>query len=120
MICTSIQHKTYPQILDILNAPEVEMAEIRLDLCELSDEEIEDLFGCSDTPLVATCRFGALPWEEVERRLSLAVSAGARFADLEIEAPASVSKRFQKLCRINGTEIIRSFHDFDSTPDFFL
>lgn len=117
MICTSIQHKTYPQILDILNAPEVEMAEIRLDLCELSDEEIEDLFGCSDTPLVATCRFGALPWEEVERRLSLAVSAGARFADLEIEAPASVSKRFQKLCRINGTEIIRSFHDFDSTPD---
>lgn len=117
MICTSIQHKTYPQILDILNAPEVEMAEIRLDLCELSDEGIEDLFGCSDTPLVATCRFGALPWEEVERRLSLAVSAGARFADLEIEAPASVSKRFQKLCRINGTEIIRSFHDFDSTPD---
>lgn len=117
MICTSIQHKTYTQILDALNAPEVEMAEIRLDLCELSDEEIEDLFGCSDTPLVATCRFGALPWEEVERRLSLAVGAGARFADLEIEAPASVSKRFQKLCRINGTEIIRSFHDFASTPD---
>lgn len=117
MICTSIQHKTYTQILDALNAPEVEMAEIRLDLCELSDEEIEDLFGCSDTPLVATCRFGALTWEEVERRLSLAVGAGARFADLEIEAPASVSKRFQKLCRINGTEIIRSFHDFASTPD---
>lgn len=117
MICTSIQHKTYTRILDALNAPEVEMAEIRLDLCELSDEEIEDLFGCSDTPLVATCRFGTLPWEEVERRLSLAVGAGARFADLEIEAPASVSKRFQKLCRINGTEIIRSFHDFASTPD---
>lgn len=117
MICTSIQHKTYTRILDALNAPEVEMAEIRLDLCELSDEEIEDLFGCSDTPLVATCRFGALTWEEVERRLSLAVGAGARFADLEIEAPASVSKRFQKLCRINGTEIIRSFHDFASTPD---
>lgn len=116
MICTSIQHKTYTQILDALNAPEVEMAEIRLDLCKLSDEEIEDLFGCSDTPLVATCRHGLVSWEEVERRLSVAISAGARFADLEIEAPASLSKRFQKLCRVNGTEIIRSFHDSDGTP----
>ena len=40
MICTSIQNKGYEEILDILSSPETEMAEIRLDLCPLSDEEI--------------------------------------------------------------------------------
>lgn len=117
MICTSIQHKNFSQIIEVLELPEVEMAEIRLDLCDLSDSETEELFSGSDTPLVATCRASELGWEEAERRLSIAVQSGARFADLEIEAPASVSKRFQKLCLQHGTEIIRSFHDFNGTPD---
>lgn len=118
MICTSIQNKTYGQILDILSSPEVEMAEIRLDGCSLSDEEIEDVFGNSDTPLIATCRTtDALDEGEAERRLAIAIEAGARFADLEIEASARISKSIQSLCRDNGTELIRSYHDFDGTPD---
>ena len=48
MICTTIQHKTYQEILSILDDPFVEMAEIRLDLCELGEEEIKDLFGSSE------------------------------------------------------------------------
>ena len=118
MICTSLQNKTYGQILEILEDPTVEMAEIRLDLCPLSDEEIEELFSESDTPLIATCRADACASpEEAARRLRLAIEAGARFADLEIEAPAQVSKDFQHLCRKNGTEIIRSYHNFEETPD---
>ena len=115
MICTSIQHKTYEEILALL--PQLEMAEIRLDLCQLSDGEIEELFGQTDIPLVATCRTTGQEWEASERRLSIAVSAGARFADLEIEAPSGFSRRFQKLCRESGTELIRSYHDFTGTPD---
>ncbi len=115
MICTSIQHKTYEEILDIL--PQLEMAEIRLDLCQLSDSEIEELFGQTDIPLIATCRTMDSDWEASERRLSVAVKAGARFADLEIEAPSDFSRRFQKLCRECGTELIRSYHDFVGTPD---
>ena len=61
MICTSIQHKTYEEILALL--PQLEMAEIRLDLCPLSDEEIEELFGQTDIPLVATCRTTGQEWE---------------------------------------------------------
>ncbi|MCR5352408.1 MAG: type I 3-dehydroquinate dehydratase [Bacteroidales bacterium] len=118
MICTSLQNKTYAQILEILEDPTVEMAEIRLDLCPLSDEEIEELFSESDTPLIATCRLDAYPSpEDATHRLYLAIASGARFADLEIEAPAQVSKDFQHLCRKNGTEIIRSYHNFDETPD---
>ena len=118
MICTSLQNKTYEEILSILEDPAVEMAEIRLDRCPLTDEEIEALFADSDTPLIATCRIAESPSpEEAERRLRLAIEAGARFADLEIEAPAQTSKNFQHLCRKRGTEIIRSYHNFEETPD---
>lgn len=117
MICTSLQNKDFDEIVAILERPEVEMAEIRLDRCTLTDEQTVELFSNSDTPLVATCRAAEVGEAEAMRRLELAISSGARFADLEIEAPASVSKRFQKLCRTNGTEIIRSFHDLNGTPD---
>lgn len=117
MICTSIQKKTYEEIIGILDRGEVEMAEIRLDRCKLSDSEIEDLFGNSDTPLIATCRISEVGLQEAERRLKLAISSGARFADLEIEAPAQMSRYIQKLCREEGTELIRSYHNFCSTPD---
>ena len=149
MICTSLQNKTYEEILNLL--PKLEMAEIRLDSCPLSDNQIEDIFGQTDIPLIATCRaasplgpaagsersdrriqggpstcpsevqgdsFGtATSWAEAERKLSIAVQAGVRFADLEIEAPADFSRRFQKLCRECGTSLIRSHHDFAGTPD---
>ena len=118
MICTSLQNKTFEQILAILEDPAVELAEIRLDRCPLTDGQIEELFSESDVPLIATCRIAeSASGQEAEHRLALAIEAGARFADLEIEAPAPVSKRFQHLCRKSGTEIIRSFHDFEGMPD---
>lgn len=118
MICTSIQKKNYREILDILASPGVEMAEIRLDSCPLSEDEISDLFANSDKPLVATCRASEeLGQQEAARKLRLAIEAGARFADLELEAPASMSKEFQKLCLKNGVEVIRSYHNFEGTPD---
>ena len=137
MIATVIQGKTYAEILSLLDDPWVELAEIRLDLCPLSDAEIEDLFANTDTPLIATCRanwnaagaageataspasglpHSSLSPAEAERRLTIAIQAGARFADLEIEAEAGWSKRFRDLCHDYGVEIIRSWHDFSATP----
>ena len=119
MICTSIQNKTAEEILSILDDPFVEMAEIRLDRCELSDDDIDLVFGTSDVPLIATCRAADLGGnqKEAERRLLLAIESGARYADLEIEAPVQVSKKFRIACEKNDTQIIRSFHDFEGTPD---
>ncbi len=116
MICTVIQRKTYEEILSLLDDPWIELAEIRLDLCSLSDEETENLFSDTDTPLIATCRIDGVGEEEAERRLSLAIRAGARYADLELEASSAFSKRFRDLCRECGTEIIRSYHNFQETP----
>lgn len=118
MICCSIQNKGYRQILDILKS--VEMAEIRLDLCDLTEEQIEKIFS-QDVPLIATCRApqGASYGEfaRTERLLTLAIRSGAHYADLEIEAPKPVSKRIAQACAEWGSVMIRSYHDFSGTPD---
>lgn len=118
MICTCINNKSLEEIFDILDYPEVEMAEIRLDLCNLNDDDICELFANSNKPLIATCRTSAaISYKEAEKKLKIAIESGAQFVDLEIEAPASISKNIQKLSKQNGTEIIRSYHNFEQTPD---
>lgn len=132
MICTTIQNKNLEQILEALEG--CEMAEIRLDRCDLSLREIEECFT-SDVPLVATCRLTDLIALEpslqdsaltpqsreikaaqiAERRLCKAIEAGARYVDVEIEAPKQMSKRVRSVAHENGTVFIRSFHDFEGT-----
>ncbi len=150
MICTSIQGKTLEEILEILESGEVEMAEIRLDLCDLDEEEIEELFTQSDVPLIATCRIASLaqrvaaegdllddagkvlseqglyasqprkgrnPAEELaENQLLKAIEAGAKYVDLEVEAPPMMGRKIRQACQEFGTMLIRSFHDFEGTP----
>ena len=150
MICTSIQGKTLEEILAILESGEVEMAEIRLDLCDLDEEEIEELFTQSDVPLIATCRIASLaqrvaaesdllddagkvlseqglyasqprkgrnPAEELaEIQLLKAIEAGAKYVDLEVEAPPMMGRKIRQACQEYGTMLIRSFHDFEGTP----
>ena len=132
MICTTIQNKNLEQILEALEG--CEMAEIRLDRCDLSLREIEECFT-SDVPLVATCRIADLIASEpslqdegltpqskeikaaqiAEKRLCKAIEAGARYVDVEIEAPKQMSKRVRSVAHENGTVFIRSFHDFEGT-----
>ena len=132
MICTTIQNRTAGQIVETLE--HCGMAEIRLDRCSLSAKEIEDVFT-SDVPLVATCRISEVMKSEpslqdpsltdqsrevkamqiAERRLIKAVEAGARYVDVEIEAPKQMSKRVRQAAHENGTVFIRSYHDFEGT-----
>ena len=112
MICVSIQNKDYQEILEILKS--VEMAEIRLDRCALEDEEIEALFSDSDVPLIATCRLSEEP--QAPELLELAIRSGAKYADLEMEAPAAVGRRIREACREYGTVLIRSYHNYEDTP----
>ena len=150
MICTSIQNKTLDEILDILDSGEVEMAEIRLDLCDLDGEEIEELFSESDVPLIATCRIATLAdrvrgeaslladagkalseqgmylsaprhgrnaaEELAENQLMKAIEAGAKYVDLEMEAPPMMGRKIRQACQEHGSILIRSFHDFTGTP----
>ena len=112
MIATSIQNKELHQILDLL--PGLEMAEIRLDRCALEEEEIDRLFSESDVPLIATCRLSEE--SQAPALLERAIQAGAKYADLEMEAPAAVGRRIREACREWGTVLIRSYHNFEGTP----
>ena len=135
MICTTIQNKNLEQIYEALE--HCEMAEIRLDRCELTARETEELFT-SDIPLVATCRISELAANEpslqkpeltplsreikamqmAEKRLIRAIEAGARYVDVEIEAQKQMSKRVRQAAHENGTVFIRSYHDFEGTSSF--
>ena len=55
MICVSLAEKDPNVCLEILE--KVEMAEIRIDLAELSDEDIMKIFSARKK-LIATCRPG--------------------------------------------------------------
>ena len=130
MICTTIQNKTAEQILEALE--QCEMAEIRLDRCDLSAKDMEDIFS-SDVPLVATCRIAEVAANEpalqelteqarevkamqiAEKRLARAIEAGARYVDVELEAPKQMAKRIHSAAHENGTVFIRSYHDFEGT-----
>ena len=133
MICTTIQNRTAEQILEALE--HCEMAEIRLDRCELSARDTENVFT-SDVPLVATCRIAAVAQNEpslqgltdsareikamqiAEKRLVRAIEAGARYVDVEIEAQKQMSKRVRSAAHENGTIFIRSYHDFEGTDSY--
>ena len=132
MICTTIINKDFQGILAALER--CEMAEIRLDSCNLSMKEIDDVFS-SDVPLVATCRIAEVMANEAslqdpslteqsreikamqiaERRLVRAIEAGARYVDVEIEAQKQMSKRVRNAAHESGTVFIRSYHDFTGT-----
>lgn len=117
MICVSIKNKSFDQIVSILDRPEVEMAEIRLDGSPLSDEDIDLLFSGTDKPLIATCRISPKVSPQLsEHLLSLAIEAGAKYVDLELEAPVQMGKRIVRLAREKGTVCIRSYHNYECTP----
>ena len=80
MICTSLQNKDFEQLLALLDDPAIEMAEIRLDRCPLTPDEVEELFSTADTPLIATCRVSEdMPAQQAETLLIRAIRAGAAF-----------------------------------------
>ena len=132
MICTTIQNRNLKQIYEALE--KCEMAEIRLDRCDLSPKDIDELFT-ADIPLVATCRIAEVMATEpslqapeltaqsreikamqiAEKKLIRAIEAGARYVDVEMEAQKQMSKRVRQAAHENGTIFIRSYHDFEGT-----
>ena len=118
MICLTLAGLDCNGIQETIDALRPEMVEVRLDSCTLTPEQTEELFSQSEIPLVATCRTGAgCDAKTAQERLTTAIRSGARFADLEVDAPAAMSRYIQKLCRDNGVELIRSYHNLSCTPD---
>jgi len=123
MICLSLQKLDYKAILKAVSHSE--MAEIRLDLTELSDKEISKLFS-KDKTLIATCRLEKQPKEICIERLSAAIrgngpakkSKVVKYLDIEYDAPQEYREALVEMARENGFKIIHSYHNFSNTDPF--
>ena len=54
--------------------------------------------------------------ELAENQLMKAIEAGAKYVDLEMEAPPMMGRKIRQACQEHGSILIRSFHDFTGTP----
>lgn len=113
MICTSFGNIGYNELLDLL--PKCEMAEIRLDMLDLNDSEIANIFSVHPN-LIATCRPNKIGIDEQKRRLKTAIESGASMVDLEEEAPVSLKIEMMGLACQYQCRVIISYHNYDRTP----
>jgi 3-dehydroquinate dehydratase-1 len=91
-------------------------AEIRIDSSELSAQDVATIFE-TKKDLIATCR----PNEKIEdsKRTELLIAAirsGAKYVDLEYDAPSEHFNSVFECAEENGCKVIVSVHDYDHTP----
>lgn len=113
MICVALAELSFAEIMTVLQYEE--MAEIRIDLLDLSLDQIKQIFQ-SHPHLIATCRKAHYPDEERQRLLALAIQNGAAYIDIENDAPEELRHSLMQLAREYNTRIIISYHNFDLTP----
>jgi 3-dehydroquinate dehydratase I len=114
MICVSLAEKDPNVCLEILQ--KIEMAEIRLDLAELSDEDITKVFSARKK-LIATCRPGKYSTSERIHKLKLAVESGATFVDIEYESEDDFRNEMIEFAHLRQCDVIISYHNYEFTPE---
>jgi 3-dehydroquinate dehydratase-1 len=114
MICVSLAEKDPDVCLEILE--KVEMAEIRIDLAELSDEDIARIFAARKK-LIATCRPGKYSQQESIQKLRLAIGSGATFVDIEYEANEDFRNELIDFAHLHQCDVIISYHNYEMTPE---
>jgi 3-dehydroquinate dehydratase I len=114
MICVSLAEKDPAKCLESLE--KIEMAEIRIDLSEFTDEAISRVFSVRKK-LIATCRPGKYTDTERMDKLKIAIRSGATFVDLEYEAPAEFKSAMIQYAHRHQCDVIISYHNFESTPE---
>lgn len=114
MICVSLAEKDADVCLGILE--KVEMAEIRIDLAELSDKDIIRIFSARKK-LIATCRPGKYSQSERIHKLRLAIECGATFIDIEYEAEDEFRNTLAAVAHARQCDVIISYHNYEMTPE---
>lgn len=128
MICTSIVNKSVEEVLAIMDDPFVEMGEIRLDLCNYDKDDLQELTESCEKPLLISWHPDpalrdeekATAWNGALEMYLAAIKSGAEFIDVDIAAPVNVSQQVQNCCKKSGTRLIRSYHNYECTPETSL
>jgi 3-dehydroquinate dehydratase-1 len=113
MLCISISEPSVKKILNLIRNSEI--AEVRLDLMELNDQEIEKVFSC-EGKVIATCCAGKFSDGQRKKKLKKAIESGAAYVDIEIDAPDAFKKELISSARKHKCKVILSYHNFNGTP----
>lgn len=112
MICVSVQEKDFARCKEILAT--CQMAEIRGDLCNFTDAQIEELVEQFPN-LLYTHRIASSSLDKALRQMTLAIKKGVKYVDIEIEAPVDYLEYVKSYARVNGCTLIISYHNFEGT-----
>ena len=113
MICVSLSGLTYQECINAIGKSEY--AEVRMDLLDLSDSQLQGLFSIKQKT-VATCRPGKHDTHERLRLLKSAIDAGAGYVDIEFEAEELYREELTNYAHEKGKKVILSYHNFEMTP----
>lgn len=112
MICVSVQEKDFAKCREILkNSP---MVELRGDLCGFTAAQVGELVQMHPN-LLYTHRIAESPLETAYSCMVEAIKKGARYIDIEIEAPVDYLEQIKSYARVNGCTLIISYHNFEGT-----
>jgi 3-dehydroquinate dehydratase-1 len=113
MICVSLADLDFEHCRRALES--TDCAEIRLDRCRFTREEITRLFSLEST-LIATCRPGSYTENERRVQLAAAITAGASYVDIEVEAEKGFREELTELALKHTCGLILSYHNYEETP----
>jgi 3-dehydroquinate dehydratase type I len=113
MICVSIAESDFKRCREALL--ESDLAELRIDQTDFSEEEIYELFALP-VDMIATCRPGTKSDRKREALLSAAISAGAAYVDIEVVAAPNYHQKISDKAKKHNTKLIVSYHNAKNTP----
>jgi len=111
-ICLSIGNIDFSEIL--MHLKKVALAEIRIDLLNLTDDELSTVFS-KHKNLIATYRTPS-QFERMVDILTKAMSSGCAYIDIDIETPENYRDKLIKTAEKYGCKVILSYHNFIETP----
>ncbi|MGD9344865.1 MAG: type I 3-dehydroquinate dehydratase [Candidatus Aminicenantes bacterium] len=113
MICVSIAERDFKLCRNALLSSA--FAELRIDKTDFAADEIRELFALP-VDIIATCRPGIKSKSLRESLLSTALSAGAAYVDIELDAPADLFSKISDLAKVRNAKLILSYHNGAHTP----
>lgn len=112
MICVSVQEKDFARCREILSG--CKMAELRGDLCHFTTDQIGEL-ASGHPNLLYTHRISGSSLKTAMEQVTTAIRRGAKYVDIEIEAPVDYLEYIKSYARANGCKLIISYHNFEDT-----
>ena len=112
MICVSVQEQDFFKCREILR--ESPMVELRGDLCGFNGQQVGELVQMHPN-LLYTHRIAGSTMQKAYTCMVEAIKKGAKYVDVEIEAPVDYLEQIKSYARVNGCALIISYHNYKGT-----